>query len=144
MKCKRCGVTLKAINYRHVDFCNRMPLPRKLAEEYVDSGRTYTDLAEKYNCSINAIRSRVLEGLKLLDESPRPVGRPPTSAGPCATAVNDEPQERCNCGIILTDATQQQRGTCDYCAGLGFDYMQFRRDETAVAKAIPVSVSLSI
>lgn len=144
MICKRCGVNLKAINYRHIGFCNRMPLPRELAEEYLDSGRTYTEMAAEYDCSSNSLRQRVLLGLALLKESPRPIGRRPDNpAGPCDTAVEEVPHERCGCGIILTKE-QAKRGTCDFCAGVTFDYMQFRREETAVQRAIPVSVSLSI
>ncbi|MCB1715988.1 MAG: hypothetical protein KDK05_12745 [Candidatus Competibacteraceae bacterium] len=141
--CKRCGVKLKTINYRHADFCNRMPLPVDLAVEYQDGGYTYTDLALQYDCSINSLRQRIQYGFDLLEKDPAARPCPAETAGPNGQEVEYLPVQRCACEIILRTPAQQQRGTCDFCAGKTFDYMKFRQEETAVARCIPVDVSLS-
>ncbi len=141
MICQKCGMKLKKINYRHKEFCDNVPPPQALAREYLDSGKTYEELATDYDVSLNGLRMRVLFGLALLGEPAHPIGR---RAGPPAPKPAPECDlQRCGCGIILRTAVQLKRGTCEFCAGTTFDYMKYKRGETAVQRAIPVSVSLS-
>lgn len=142
--CKRCGAKMKTINYRHVGFCDRMPLPIELAIEYQEGGYTYTDLAQQYDCSINSLRQRILYGLELLEKDPAARPCPNDAAGPDGKERDEQPVQRCACEIILKTEAQRARGTCDFCAGVGFDYMKFRQEETAVVRGIPMSVSLSL
>ena len=86
MMCQKCGMKLKKINYRHKEFCDNVPPPQALAREYLDSGKTYEELATDYDVSLNGLRMRVLFGLALLGEPAHPTGR---RAGP--PAPNPEP-----------------------------------------------------
>lgn len=142
--CKRCGEKMKTINYRHVDFCNRMPLPGDLAREYVQRGVSYGRLAQEYDCSVNAMRHRILFGLTLLETQPDCQAAVDEDAGPSGDEVEELPILRCACEIILKTPAQRARGTCDFCAGETFDYMAFRQEETAAMRSIPMDASLSI
>ena len=143
MRCKRCGMEMKQITYRHERFCQRVPLPKELASEYLNTEKTYEELASDYDCSVNSLRQRLLFGLGLLGKTMRQVGRRRTPPDKKKQRVRPD-TPRCSCGIILRTAVQRQRKKCDFCAGVAFDYMKFKQEETEPQRAIPVSVSLSL
>ena len=138
MICKRCGMQMKVINYRHINFCNRLPVPHELAQQYLESGLSYGEMATHYETSPDSLRRRILFGLKQLNAKARPRG-PRVEAGDDGT-VPDVDSVHCSvCTIIITTPEEHERGVCNYCAGNSFDYIKFRSAEPLARQSVPAT-----